>query len=133
MTDNFRRFSAAVGRFAERDVPKAVADATAKIALQALRGVVLKTPVDTGRARGNWNTSVGSPSPEIGDTTDKGGGATISGGATVILSARPFSTIWLSNNLPYIQRLEHGWSGQAPNGMVSVTVTEIQSQFRRIE
>jgi hypothetical protein len=34
---------------------------------------------------------------------------------------------YLTNNLPYAYRLEYGWSRQAPNGMVGVTVVEFQS------
>ena len=133
MSDNFRAFSAEIGHFAEHDVPQAVQDVTAKIGLQALRGVVNKTPVDTGRARGNWHVSLGAPLTAITTETDKGGGATIAKGSHVIMSVKPFGTIWLSNNLPYIQRLEDGYSAQAPQGMVAVTVAEIESQFRRIE
>jgi hypothetical protein len=31
----------------------------------------------------------------------------------------------ISNAAPYINRLEHGWSSQAPAGMVAVTLMEI--------
>ena len=31
------------------------------MALQGLNGVIYRTPVDTGRARGNWQTTVGEP------------------------------------------------------------------------
>ena len=143
MSDNFRAFSAEIGHFAEHDVPQAVQDVTAKIGLQALRGVVNKTPVDTGRARGNWQASLGSPVASTTNAKDPSGEAplassaqtsTYSREAPTVLSVPPFGTIWLSNNLPYIQRLESGtWSGQAPHGMVAVTVAEIESQFRRIE
>ena len=38
---------------------------------------------------------------------------------------------WLTNNLPYAQRLEYGWSKrQAPAGMVAITVVEYQSIVR---
>ncbi len=133
MTDNFRQFSASIGRFTDEEVPRAVQDATVKLGLQALRGVVNKTPVDTGRARANWNVALGQPSNETTDATDPGGQQTLAKGEGTILSVKPFGQIWLSNNLPYARPLEDGHSGQAPNGMVAVTVTEIQSQFRRIE
>jgi hypothetical protein len=94
---------------------------------------VLKTPVDTGRARGNWQAALGSPATSILESADKSGQQTISREGPTILDAPPFSVVWLSNNLPYIEPLENGHSAQAPNGMVSTTVTEIESQFRRIE
>ena len=38
---------------------------------------------------------------------------------------------YLVNNLPYIRRLEQGWSQQAPAGMVAVTVSEFQQTVAR--
>jgi len=34
--------------------------------------------------------------------------------------------VYLANNLPYAQRLEDGWSQQAPEGMVKLTVQRFQ-------
>lgn len=136
MSSNFKQFSAEVGLFAEEEVPRRVQQAQQKIGLQALRGVVLKTPVDTGRARANWQTTIGTPaSGELDrqDKSDTNSNIAIAQGSQVVEAAQPFSVIWLTNNLPYIERLENGYSQQAPNGMVSTTVTEISSQFRRIE
>ncbi len=100
-----------------------------KVALDALRGIVLKTPVDTGRARGNWQVTIGQPAAGKIDYADKGGGPTISKGTGEILAAPPIGKIWLTNNLPYAERLEHGWSQQAPAGMVQLTLVEIQSRL----
>lgn len=130
MTDNFREFSIALDRFADREVPKAVQALTQKVSLQALRSVVLKSPVDTGRFRANWQTALSTPAGGTLERTDANGGATIMEGAGVIASARPFDAVWLSNNLPYGPALEDGSSRQAPSGMVAVTVAEIRSQFR---
>jgi len=35
--------------------------------------------------------------------------------------------IYLTNNLPYAQRLEEGYSQQAPAGMVALTIQEFQA------
>ncbi|NBT33816.1 MAG: hypothetical protein EBT13_18445 [Rhodobacteraceae bacterium] len=37
--------------------------------------------------------------------------------------------IYIQNNLPYANRLENGWSGQAPQGMVALTVAEVSAAF----
>ena len=100
-----------------------------KIALQVLRGVVLKTPVDTGRARGNWQVTIGEPAEGEVANLDPSGGSTISEGTARILGAINFVVIWVVNNLPYIERLEDGYSTQAPEGMVVVTLAEIETQF----
>lgn len=104
-----------------------------KISLQALTGVVLKTPVDTGRARGNWFAQIGGAGNRVTDDTDPSGNTTIATGSNEIAkykSQKGFPVISLYNNLPYINRLENGYSNQAPNGMVSLTVVELQVQLR---
>ncbi|HNU27153.1 MAG TPA: hypothetical protein PKJ38_13680 [Planctomycetota bacterium] len=99
-----------------------------KIALEMFRRVILRTPVDTGRARGNWQTTVGAPAiGELGTRHNaKTGGAPIARAITVgqAWKATTGASILLTNNLPYIERLEHGYSKQAPAGMVAITVAE---------
>jgi hypothetical protein len=98
--------------------------------------VVNKTPVDTGRARGNWQTTLGTPATgeiEREDGSRAPSNVSYTEGLPTIEQVPAFGVIWLSNNLPYIERLENGYSQQAPNGMVSTTVTEIQVQFQRVE
>jgi hypothetical protein len=41
-------------------------------------------------------------------------------------------TIYLTNNLPYIRRLEEGYSQQAPAGMVALTVQEFAQVVNQI-
>jgi len=116
-----------------------VDEVTRKIALTAYDGVTKKTPVDTGRARGNWNFSVGNA-----DTTVSSEGFGKSTGSHVNSSTPPSSPkapkitlkkgdgledIYITNNLPYINILESGNSKQAPKGMVDVTMNEIRSSF----
>lgn len=92
------------------------------ICLDLLKGVVLGTPVDTGRARGNWQASVNTPRTGQLETTDANGGATISAGETAVNGAAG-NVFYLTNNLPYIHRLEfEGWSDQAPSGWVRTAV-----------
>lgn len=102
------------------------ADQLAKHAVDLLAGVVMMTPVDTGRARGNWTveSSGSSSTPGI----DSSGGQTIAAGAGVIDRATAKGippTITLANNLPYIEPLENGSSRQAPQGMVAVTMARL--------
>jgi hypothetical protein len=93
-----------------------------RCALAVDAAVVLATPVDTGRARSNWQVEVGSPaSGTIDSGFDKGGGSAISQGKDAIESYKGESNkagIFITNNLPYIERLNDGWSAQAPAGFV---------------
>lgn len=107
-------------------------EAVALIGLQAFRGIVQKSPVDTGRFRGNWNTSIGEANFATTETVDPSGAATISAAATTLGNydaTEGFPAINISNGLPYAVPLEDGHSGQAPGGMVALTITEIEAQF----
>lgn len=103
--------------------------------------IVKKTPVDTGRARANWNVSVGSNDTSITEETKK------NGLKHEISEINPNGdeSIFISNNLPYIEKLEYGgypnppksksgktvngYSKQAPNGMVGVTLANNENIF----
>jgi hypothetical protein len=109
-----------------------------RLTLDLLERVARKTPVDVGRARGNWQVSVEAPaSGETGRTDVSGGDAptTAAGvdaareGAQRLVALRPFGTSYVANNVPYISVLEGGWSDQAPAGMVAVSLAELQAVF----
>ncbi len=102
------------------------------IGLHAVRSVVLKSPVKEGRFKGNWNLSIGSEDLSTSETFDKGGQTTIAraeGALSAYAASEGFPVVYLTNNLPYAGRLEDGYSGQAPSGMVGLTVAEIQAAF----
>ncbi|MGB1066170.1 MAG: HK97 gp10 family phage protein [Paracoccaceae bacterium] len=116
------------------DTEEKIEDAIALIALDSLRGVVRKSPVDTGRFRGNWIVSKNAANTTSSQVTDKNGGQTITKGSGVIdtFKMNADSRIIIQNNLPYANRLENGWSKQAPNGMVALTVAEMQRKYRNV-
>ena len=119
-TLDISKFAADCGEKADQAVRKAC--------LQLLVGVVMKTPVDTGRARGNWQASVNSPSTVATEDTDKIGAGTIAAGNAAVDGATG-NVFWLSNNLPYIERLEYGHSKQSPQGMVRLTINEVRASL----
>lgn len=116
------------------DTEEKIEDAIALIALDSLRGVVRKSPVDTGRFRGNWIVSKNAANTTSSQVADKNGGQTITKGSGVIdtFKMNADSRIIIQNNLPYANRLENGWSKQAPNGMVALTVAEMQRKYRNV-
>ena len=131
MADDARSFSLQLNQEWAAKVDD-LEEAVALIGLQAFRGIVQKSPVDTGRFRGNWNTSIGGADFTTTETVDPSGSASIAS-ATATLgnydATEGFPAINISNGLPYAVRLEDGYSGQAPNGMVALTITEIEAQF----
>lgn len=130
MSSNITAFNMALGEEI-RAVPDMAALVQRAIALEALRGVVQMTPVDTGRARGNWQVSHDTPADGTLDVEDKGGRATIGKGAAEVAAIEPFEHTYLTNNLDYIEELEKGSSEQAPHGMVGVTATRLAMIRRR--
>jgi len=77
-------------------------DFTEKLIVEARSIAVSETPVDSGRARRNWRLE--------GSGTD----------TTAI------------NQVPYIERLEDGYSKQARRGILNPTLRKLRSQARRI-
>lgn len=95
-------------------------------ALELFGSIIDGTPVLTGRAKGNWQTSINEPITSIVDRTDET--ESIAELKDVAGGSIAGKILWLSNNLPYIRRLEFdGHSSQAPAGMVRINVSRIES------
>lgn len=139
MTSNIQQFNLALDDFIGQQVPKLAVLAHKKVTLDALRGVVKKSPVDTGRFRGNWQVSAGTENPSTTARLDKSaygsepGGDVLNGGLQILATLEPYSVTFIQNNLPYAQKLESGSSKQAPQGMVALTLAELQASFPQRE
>lgn len=117
-------------------ISKQVTAGTEKVmratALAAHSAVVLSTPVDTGAARSNWQVTLTNPAegtrPPL--VAGEGGSTGAQNSSAVLLEGQQrvggftlsAGTINLTNNLPYIQRLNEGWSKQAPSNFVETAV-----------
>lgn len=97
-----------------------------KIALELLRKVTMKSPVDTGRFRANWMVGIGGADET---TTDSTVNDAMMRGAIILSAYRDLKQIHLSNNLSYAAALEHGRSMQAPLGVAEISVEEIEAHF----
>lgn len=100
-----------------------VSEQVGKMAFASFQAVVVGTPVDTGRARGNWIPAIGKPPTRPVPTLDKSGTAGL-GNAKTLFARYDLGDgkIFIVNNLPYIQRLNEGHSQQAPAGFVQRAV-----------
>ena len=138
---NIRAFNRWIDDQTRRVLPEQALLFQKRVALEVFRRVILKSPVGNpslwanpdsappgyvgGRFRANWqiNSSLNS---SVVDQPDPNGGSTIAAGVSNIARVtQPYGTIWVFNNVPYAQRIEQGWSGQAPGGVVGVTLAEI--------
>lgn len=101
-----------------------------KIIIDLDTRVVLDTPVDTGRARGNWFPSLNAPSDQVDESaSDRSGSKAVGEATSTAQRAKIGDIAWLTNNLPYILPLENGHSGQAPDGMVDVNLEAVAAAY----
>lgn len=112
----------------------------------AAQGVVMRSPVDTGRFRGNWNYSGTAPDTSTTVVVDPVGAATLASIAAKSAGLKAGGVAYVTNSLPYAQKLEYGlypnppkrptgktvngFSRQAPNGMVRITVAGLPGAIR---
>lgn len=100
------------------------------IGLEAVKGLVLMTPVSTGRARGNWQVNQSGDAPETG-REDKAGSITLLDESKNIAKQDRRNMFWICNGVPYIEELENGHSRkQAPRGMLAVTFNRLRAFIR---
>lgn len=139
---NLRSFSRKI-RVRAKGIPRDVNSVMRKVALVADQALVVRTPVDTGRARSNWLVSLGSsrsdviapyaPSSRAGISESANANAAISQGKAVISRRQPGQTIYISNNVPYIRTLNNGSSAQAPAMFVQIAVSQAVGALRNVK
>lgn len=80
-----------------------------------------------GRFRANWDYGFNSAPTEEYDTRDKTKKTSMNRIDGALIGKPAAGIHYLANNLPYGQRLEDGYSSQAPHGFVQLTVLKFQS------
>lgn len=88
------------------------------------------TPVNTGWARNNWVATIGAPNTGVVMVKDKTGAFAMQSASVVSVSA-PGNVWYLTNNVAYINRLEYGYSKQAPKGMVRLATMAAKKELSR--
>lgn len=102
-----------------------------KISLDVTDGLVRRTPVDVGWARANWIPSIGSPiEAPAGDREAVNTGPQQAGMAQLTQYRLGDGAVFITNNVPYIVRLNAGSSTQAPAGFVEA---EIDAALKKSE
>ena len=102
----------------DRRVTKLMKAAT----IEFFRQVTISTPVDTGRARVGWKPSINVPSSYVPPEGKYGMPAIPKLGTITVRD-----TIYITNNLPYIKRLNNGYSRQAPARFVESAAARVQN------
>ncbi len=97
-----------------------------QVSIKLFSAIIKGSPVDTGRFRMNWQTSGATPASGNIAGVDATGNKAVNSATTFIGNTPAWQELTLTNNLPYAQRLEYGWSKQAPTGVVRVNVLRFQ-------
>lgn len=125
MPTNAIAFSTELGKLAAERPAADLVKLHRKLTLELSRRVVFRTPVDTGFARSNWQVGVGVTNESL-----LAAGRSYldiqADAINVLASLPPFSVTYVFNNAPYIGFLEEGSSAQAPQGMLAVSVNEVE-------
>lgn len=110
-------------------VEEALTQRVRVIALAMLNEIVLRSPVDTGRFRGNNIVSVGAPVYTSSVNVDPTGSETIQQGVRVMTGLEPYTQVFIQNNLIYAVPLEDGHSQQAPAGIYAVSFNSVSQAY----
>lgn len=117
------RWSVPIARYvaaANGDIERAVR----AVSLAVYTKLLIRSPVDTGRFRGNWMIGMAVIPEGTDEARLNPAGAPLTVEMAKLTIYRTGATIHMRNNLPYAVALEKGHSGQAPSGVVRVTAAE---------
>lgn len=97
------------------------------VSLAIVGDLAYKTPVDTSKALSNWLVTLDAPADQriephypgnFGSTFRTSAAETINIAKMILRGKKPGQAIFITNNLPYIKKLNDGSSTQAPAGFV---------------
>lgn len=130
MSDNsaFKKRIAALANAAGDKAETAVR----RVVLEMGRNLVMLSPVDTGRFRGNWQFGLAAVNTDTGSAPDRSGSGSVGRMSSGLTAWRAGQMIYLTNSLPYARRLEYGWSKQAPAGMVRITLADYSAYLKKV-
>ena len=143
-------FSISIGTFVKKALPEQYQELRSKIAIELLKKIIDRTPKDRLDLVNNWQVTLNSPA-----TSERTSQSPFADGVDVIYSAKEGDTIWFTNNRIYASVWEYGtfqpsdpgpskdprphrrgkilvsggFSTQAPEGFVGVSIRELESQY----
>lgn len=128
MQNSLHAFLGSLKQF-ERELDDKVLQAFKMAALEVGTRLIMRSPVDTGNFRNNWMTQLNDAATGRRDDPDPSASAAMAELQQVVGRLTLSDMVTISNNSAYALALEYGHSGQAPVGMVRVTVAEWQYIF----
>lgn len=113
-------FSADLSKYARKTINNA-GKVSRAVKISLFSGIIQDTRVDTGRLRGNWQTSTGAPKLAEVERLDKTGELAISEAAENVTA---FGVDYMTNNLPYA----YVWEEE--DGMVSKNLARVERNLK---
>ena len=119
---------------AAKELPDKVNEVAKKVATGITEYLATETPVDTSRALSNWQVGLGGPVryeiephyPGInGYTASPSSKQTILEAVAELDKKKPGETVYISNNVDYIEELNNGKSSQADPGFATTVAIEV--------
>lgn len=93
--------------------------------MDTVQSLVNLSPVDTGAYRASHIVSIGSGDYGIrGPETNA-----VQDAAIQAVKIKLGNLVYIQNNQPYAERLENGWSDQAPQGIYGLTFNFISQKY----
>ena len=130
--DDLKRITDSAKRNADAVVRKIVIDVGTSLVMKSPVGDASywKMPAPAGyvggRYRGNWQFGIGRYDTKTSEAVDASGSVSINRVVAGVPQDAGGNVYYITNSLPYGPRLEEGWSRQAPNGMVRLTISEFE-------
>ncbi|MCS6738635.1 HK97 gp10 family phage protein [Acinetobacter baumannii] len=107
------------------DVAKQAEGKVKKITMEVVQSLVVSSPVDSGAYRASHIVSIGSGDYGVrGPETNA-----VQDAALQAVKFKLGNLVYIQNNKPYAERLENGWSDQAPQGIYNTTFTFISQKY----
>lgn len=127
---SFANFSKRMKQYGQ-SVEHNTSDGVKRIARVTVIELIDRTPVDTGQAASNWQVGLGAfpPGPKLGFTNIPAARALA---LAMIEQRQAGQNVYISNLLPYIGRLNAGYSAQAPAGFVENALVQARAIARNI-
>lgn len=95
------------------EVDKAVIRVLQEMAGAIHQQLIVSTPVDTGKARSNWLITIENPTNLV--VEPRSPAEAVAGGKIALKEVNsPDDTIYISNNVHYVIKLNEGFSPQQP-------------------
>ncbi|HAV5318730.1 TPA: HK97 gp10 family phage protein [Acinetobacter baumannii] len=107
------------------DVVKNAEDHVKNIVMDTVQSLVNLSPVDTGAYRASHIVSIGSGDYGIRQPQTNA----VQDAAIQAVKFKLGNLVYIQNNKAYAERLEDGWSDQAPQGIYKTTFTYISQKY----